>query len=53
MGNLKVDLYYTLEKINELEATIKAAETAKEDLKIYEENFKDLCKQVIGEEEKC
>lgn len=51
MGNLRVDLYYTLEKINELEATIKDAEIAKEDLKIYEENLKDLCKQIVEGEE--
>ncbi len=51
MEDVKVDLYYTLEKINELEATIEAAEIAKEDLRIYKQNLKDLCKQVIGEGE--
>lgn len=49
MGNVRVDLYYTLEKINELEAKIKTGKLAEEDLKIYEENLKDLCKQVIEE----
>ncbi len=52
MEDIRIDLYYTLENINELEATIKAAETAKEDLKIHEENLKELCKQIVEGDDK-
>lgn len=49
MEDVRNDLYYTLERMSELKRQVIAGENAKKELEIYEENFKDLCKQVIEE----
>lgn len=53
MEDVRNDLYYTLERMNELQRQVIAGKNAKKELEIYEENFKELCKQVVKEDKEC
>jgi hypothetical protein len=46
----KREMYYLLEKINNLEDLVKKGKTAEEELKELDEKFKELCKKVVEEQ---
>lgn len=47
--DIKTEMYYMLEKINDLEEKVKLGKIAENELKILNEEFKELCKKVIEE----
>jgi len=47
--DIKTEMYYMLEKINDLEAKVQLGKMAENELKILNEEFKELCKKVIEE----
>lgn len=46
----KREMYYLLERINNLEELVKKGKTAEEELKGLDEKFKELCKKVVEEQ---
>lgn len=48
-ADIKEKMYYMLEKINDLETKVQLGKMAENELKILNEEFKELCKKVIEE----
>ena len=48
-AELRLRLYFLLEKINMLEDFIQKGESARKELKDLEEQLKDLCKKIAEE----
>ena len=51
--NIKTEMYYMLEKINDLETKVQLGKMAENELKILNEEFKELCKKIIREDVEC
>ena len=52
-ANIKTEMYYMLEKINDLETKVQLGKMAENELKILNEEFKELCKKIIREDVEC
>lgn len=52
-ANIKTEMYYMLEKINDLETKVQLGKMAENELKTLNEEFKELCKKIIGEDVEC
>ena len=51
--DIKTEMYYMLEKINDLETKVQLGKMAENELKILNEEFKELCKKIIREDLEC
>lgn len=52
-ANIKTEMYYMLEKINDLEEKVKLGKIAENELKALNEEFIELCKLVIKGDIEC
>ena len=52
-ANIKTEMYYMLEKINDLETKVQLGKMAENELKTLNEEFKELCKKIIREDVEC
>lgn len=52
-ANIKTEMYYMLEKINDLEEKVNLGKIAENELKALNEEFIELCKKIIREDVEC
>ena len=48
-AEIRKEMYYIIEEMNELETKVRVGREAERSLKVLEERFKDLCEEIVEE----